>query len=47
MKIIQKKILLGYVYIKNYYEIIPIDLSRQKELDAGLKAIQPIELVRN
>ena len=27
-----KKGLLGYVYIKNYYKIIPIDLSRQKAI---------------
>ena len=31
--------LLDYNYIKNHYKLIPIDLSRQKELDADPKAI--------
>ena len=31
--------------IKNNYRLTPIDLSRQRELDTNLKAIQRIELV--
>ena len=34
--------LLDYNYIKNYYILITVDLSRQKELDAKPKAIQHI-----
>ena len=37
--------LLDYDYIKNHYRLIAIDLSRQKWLDADLKAIQQIEFV--
>ena len=37
--------LLDYGYIKNYYRLIAIDLSRQKELIADPKAIQQIEFV--
>ena len=32
-------------YIKNYYRLIAVDLSRKKELDADPKAIQQIEFV--
>ena len=32
--------LLDYDYIKNYYTLITVDLSRQKELDADPKVIQ-------
>ena len=35
--------MLDYEYAKNYYRLIAIDLSRQKEVDANLKAIQQIE----
>ena len=35
--------LLYYEYIKNHYRLIAVDLNRLKELDADLKAIQPIE----
>ena len=35
--------LLDYDYIKNHYRLIAVDLSRQNELDADLKAIQLIE----
>ena len=28
--------------MKNYYKLIPVDLSRQKELDVDPKAIQEI-----
>ena len=31
--------------MKNHYRLIAFDLSRQKELDADLKAIQQIEFV--
>ena len=37
--------LLDYDYIKNNYGLTAVDLSRQKELDADLKAIQQIEFV--
>ena len=37
--------LLDYEYIKNHYKFIAVDLSRHKELDADLKAIQQIEFV--
>ena len=37
--------LLDYEFIKNYYRLIAVDLSRQKELDADPKAIQQIEFV--
>ena len=39
--------LLDYEYTKNHYRLIAVDLSRQKELDADLKAIQQIELLDN
>ena len=31
--------LFNYEYIKNHYRLIVVDLNRQKELDAGPKAI--------
>ena len=37
---------LDYDYIENCYRLIAIDLSRQKELDANPKEIQPKELVK-
>lgn len=37
--------LLDYNYIKNYYILITVDLSWQKELDAKPKAIQHIGFV--
>ena len=36
---------MDYDYIKNHYRLIAVDLSRQKELDAGPKVIQQIEFV--
>ena len=36
---------LDYDYIKNYYRLIVVDFTRQKELDANPKAIQQIELM--
>ena len=35
--------LLLFLYKKYHYRLIPVDLSRQKELGADLKAIQQIE----
>ena len=35
--------LLDYAYFKRDYKIIAVDLSKQKELDADLRAIQQIE----
>ena len=35
--------LLDYDYIKNYYRLIEVDLSRQKELDADPKVIPQVE----
>ena len=39
--------LLDYVYFKNYYKMIAIDLSRQQALDAEPKAIQQISFKAN
>ena len=39
--------LLDYVYFKNYYRMIAIDLSKQQTLDAGPKAIQQINFTGN
>ena len=38
--------LLHYDHIKNYYRLIAVELSRQKELDADLKVNQQIKLIR-
>ena len=35
--------LLDYQYLKDYYQLIAVDLSKQKELDADSRAIQQIE----
>ena len=35
--------LLDYQYFKDYYNLIAVDLSKQKELDSHLRAIQQIE----
>ena len=35
--------MLDYQYFKDHYNLITIDLSKQKELDADSKAIQQIE----
>ena len=37
--------LLHYEYVKKHYRLIDVDLNRQKELDADLKAIPQIEFV--
>ena len=39
--------LLDYSYFKNYYKMIPIDLSKQKALDADPRAIQQINFTAN
>ena len=36
--------LLDYNYFKKHYKLVPVDLSKQKELDADPRAIQQIEL---
>ena len=38
--------LLDYQYFSDHYELIAVDLSKQKELDADPRAIQQIELYR-
>ena len=35
--------MLDYQYSKNYYQLIAVDLSKQKELDTDLRDIQQIE----
>ena len=35
--------LLDFDYLKKHYKLVAIDLSKQKELDADLRAIQQIE----
>ena len=35
--------LLDYHYFKDHYDIIAVDLSKQKELDADSRAVQQIE----
>ena len=35
--------LLDYNYFKKHYELVAVDLSKQKELDADPRAIQQIE----
>ena len=35
--------LLDYQYFQNHYQLIAVDLSKQKELDADLRAIQQTE----
>ena len=32
--------LLNYTYVRNYYKMVAVDLSKQLALDAGPKAIQ-------
>ena len=38
--------LLDYDYIRNHYRLLAVGLTRQKELDADPKVIQPIEFIR-
>ena len=35
--------LLDYQYFKDHYQLIAVDLSKRKELDTDLRAIQQIE----
>ena len=39
--------LLDYIYFKNVYKMIVVDLSKQKALDADPKAIQQINFTNN
>ena len=39
--------LLDYIYFKNFYKMIVVDLSKQKALDADPKAIQQINFTTN
>ena len=39
--------LLDYVYFKNYYKMIAVDLSKQQALHADPKAIQQINFTAN
>ena len=39
--------LLDYIYFKNYYKMITVDLSKQQALDADPKAIQQINFTGN
>ena len=39
--------LLDYIYFKNYYKMIAIDLSKQQALDTDPKAIQQINFTAN
>ena len=38
--------LLNYQYFKDYYQLIAVDLSKQKEVDADPRAIRQIEFYR-
>ena len=40
--ITQLVVLLDYQYFKDHYQLITVDLSKQKELDADPRAIQQI-----
>ena len=35
--------MLDFNYFKKHYKLVAVDLSKQKELDAALRAIQQIE----
>ena len=39
--------LLDYIYFKEYYKLIAIDLSKQQKLDGDPKAIQQINFTGN
>ena len=39
--------LLDYIYFKNYYKIIAVDLSKQQALDADPTAIKQINFTAN
>ena len=35
---------MDYQYFKNHYQVIAVDLGKQKKLDADARAIQQIEI---
>ena len=39
--------LLDYIYFKNYYQMIAIDLSKQQALDADPRTLQQINFTAN
>ena len=39
--------LLDYIYFKNHYKMIAVDLCRQQALDTDRKAIQQINFLAN
>ena len=39
--------LLDYIYFKNYYKMIAIDLSKQRAFDADPRAIQQVNFTAN
>ena len=39
--------LLDYIYFKNFYKIIAVDISKQQALDADPKAVQQINFTAN
>ena len=39
--------LLDYIYFKKYYKMIPVDISKQKALDADPKSVQQINFTAN
>ena len=39
--------LLDYIYFKNYYKMVAVDLSKQQEIDADPKGIQQINFMAN
>ena len=39
--------LLDYIYFKNYYKMVVVDLSKQQALDTDPKAIQQINFTAN
>ena len=39
--------LLDYIYFKNYFNLIAVDLSKQQALDGDPKAIQQINFTEN
>ena len=39
--------LLDYIYFKNYYKLIVVDLSKQQVIEADAKAIQQINFKAN
>ena len=39
--------LLDYIYFKNYYKMIAVDLSKQQALDSDPKAIKQINFTEN